>query len=120
LRKQLGLGSASDGAADTWNAIAGAAGASGPISHLQKLQRRLSQYTTQKTAYSEAHGGMMLVLYVDSRWAFRTICEWQAIHAVSWCAACCSCVWCTRLDVCIKSNLPLQTMALCPHENKKQ
>jgi hypothetical protein len=67
LRRQLGLGSVSDGAGDTWSAVAGAAGAAGPTSHLQKLQRRLSQYTAQKMAYSEAHGGIMLVLYVDSR-----------------------------------------------------
>jgi hypothetical protein len=67
LRKQLGLGSASDGAGDTWSAVAGAAGAAGPISQLQKLQRRLSQYATQKSAYSETHAGTMLVLRVDSR-----------------------------------------------------
>lgn len=66
LRKQLGLGSVSAG--DAWSAVAGAAGAAEPISQLQRLQRRLSQYTTQKQAYSDAHAGTMLVLYVDSRW----------------------------------------------------
>lgn len=64
LRKQLGLGSVSAG--DAWSAVAGAAGATEPISQLQRLQRRLSQYTTQKQAYSDAHAGTMLVLYVDS------------------------------------------------------